>query len=158
MVKAIYPGSFDPVTLGHMDIIRRLSPLFDEFTVVVANSSTKNYLFSPEQRLELIRENIKDLKGVTLDVCEGLIAEYAEKVGARVIVRGLRAVADFEHEFAISGVNRTLNPQAETMLVFTNPAYSFVASRLVKEVAQHGGELSQLVPANVAAALVKELS
>lgn len=158
MVKAIYPGSFDPITLGHMDIIRRIHPLFSEFTVVVANSTAKKYLFSLEKRMQLIQENLSDLKGVRIDVCEGLIVDYAKQAGSRVIVRGLRALSDFEHEIAMANINKRLNPEIETMIVFTDPAYSFIASRMVKEVATHGADLSGFVPANVAAALKKEYS
>lgn len=153
MSKAIYPGSFDPITLGHIDIIRRMQPLFSELTVVVANSQRKQYLFTLEERVEFIRANLKGLKGVTIDKCDGLITDYAASSGANVIVRGLRAVSDFEYEFAMAGMNRKLKPSIETMIVFTKPEYSFVASTMVKEVAAHGGDLSGLVPDNVIDAL-----
>ncbi len=151
MAKAIYPGSFDPITLGHIDIIQRIQSLFDEVVVVVANSQRKQYLFSLEERVQLIRENLP--KGVGIDKCEGLITDYATTVDAKVIVRGLRAISDFEYEFAMAGINRELKPNIETMIVFTKPEYSFVASNMVKEVAYHKGELSNLVPPNVVKAL-----
>jgi pantetheine-phosphate adenylyltransferase len=153
MTKAIYPGSFDPITLGHLDIIRRIQPLFSEVTVVVANSQRKQYLFSLEERVQLIRDNLGSLPNVHIDKCDGLIVDYAQAAGARVIVRGLRAISDFEYEFAMGTMNKKLNSGIETMIVFTRPEYSFVASHMVKEVAHHGGDLTNLVPANVAAAL-----
>jgi pantetheine-phosphate adenylyltransferase len=157
MTKAIYPGSFDPITLGHLDIIRRIAPLFSELTVVVANSQRKQYLFSLEERVQLIRENLRELPKVKIDKCDGLITDYAETVGAKVIVRGLRAVSDFEYEFAMANMNKRLKDTVETMIAFTGPEYSFVASHMVKEVAHHGGDLSSLVPANVAEALNKKI-
>lgn len=158
MTKAIYPGSFDPITYGHLDIIRRIAPLFDELMVVVANSQRKNYLFSLEERVQLIRENLHELPGVKIDKCDGLLADFAKSVGARVMVRGLRAVSDFEYEFAMANMNKKLCDGVETMIVFTRPEYSFVASHMVKEVAYHGGDLSKLVPENVRAALKNKLS
>lgn len=153
MTKAIYPGSFDPITLGHLDIIRRIQPLFSELTVVVANSQRKNYLFSLEERVQLIKENLKGLPNVQIDKCDGLIVDYARTAGARVIVRGLRAISDFEYEFAMGTMNKKLAADVETMIVFTRPEYSFVASNMVKEVAHHRGDLSNLVPGNVIQAL-----
>lgn len=153
MTKAIYAGSFDPITLGHLDIIRRIAPLFSELVVVVANSQRKQYLFSLEERVQLIRDNLKELPGVQIDKCDGLITDFAVNAGARVMVRGLRAVSDFEYEFAMANMNKRLADSIETMIVFTRPEYSFVASTMVKEVAHHGGDLSNLVPANVVSAL-----
>jgi pantetheine-phosphate adenylyltransferase len=154
MAKAIYPGSFDPITLGHLDIIRRIEPLFSELTVVVANSERKQYWFSLEERVQMVRDSLKDTR-VRIDKCDGLIVDYVREQGAQVIVRGLRAISDFEYEFAMANVNKTLADKIETMIVFTRPEYSFVASRMVKEVALHGGDLSQMVPETVARALKK---
>lgn len=153
MSKAIYPGSFDPITLGHLDIIRRIHPLFQELTVVVANAQRKQYLFSLDERVALIRENVGDLPGLRIEPWDGLIVDFASRGNARVIVRGLRAISDFEYEFAMANINRRLKGSLETMIVFTKPEYSFVASNMVKEVALHGGDLSSLVPPNVAVAL-----
>jgi pantetheine-phosphate adenylyltransferase len=153
MTKAIYAGSFDPITLGHLDIIRRIAPLFSELVVVVANSQRKQYLFSLEERVKLIRDNLKELPQVQIDKCDGLITDYAVNAGARVMVRGLRAVSDFEYEFAMANMNKRLADSIETMIVFTRPEYSFVASTMVKEVAHHGGDLTNLVPGNVISAL-----
>lgn len=158
MTKAIYPGSFDPITFGHLDIIRRIAPLFNELIVVVANSQRKKYLFTLEERVQLIRENLKEIPGVKIDKCDGLLADYAHNQGAKVMVRGLRAVSDFEYEFAMANMNRHLCDGVETMIVFTRPEFSFVASHMVKEVAYHGGDLSQLVPDNVSRALKQKLS
>lgn len=155
MTKAIYPGSFDPITLGHIDIIRRIQPLFSELVVVVANSTRKQYLFSLEERVQLIRENLP--KGVQIAKCDGLITDFADSIGARVIVRGLRAISDFEYEYAMSNMNKNLKSNIETMIVFTRPEYSFVASHMVKEVGHHGGDLSKLVPPNVIEALKKKV-
>lgn len=151
--KAIYPGSFDPITLGHLDIIRRIQPLFSQITVVVANSQRKQYLFSLQERVELLRANLEGLSNVDIDKCDGLIVDYAQSVGANVIVRGLRAISDFEYEFAMATMNKKLNSAVETMIVFTRPEYSFVASQMVKEVAHHNGDLTNLVPPNVIKAL-----
>jgi pantetheine-phosphate adenylyltransferase len=155
MAKAIYPGSFDPITLGHIDIIRRIQPLFSELEVVVANNQRKQYMFSLEEREGLIRENLPP--GVKITVWDGLITEYAEKSGAQVIVRGLRAISDFEYEFAMFNMNKMLKEKIETMIVFTRPEYSFVASHMVKEVAHHNGDLTNLVPPNVIQALKKRI-
>jgi pantetheine-phosphate adenylyltransferase len=153
MKTAIYPGSFDPITMGHIDIIRRLAPLFNPLIVVVANSRNKNYLFQLNEREELIRPNLKDLSTVRVESCEGLITDHARKVGASVMIRGLRAISDFEVETAMANMNKKLAPEIETMIVFTRPEYSYVASRMVKEVASHRGNLEGLVPSNVAQAL-----
>lgn len=158
MVKAIYPGSFDPITLGHLDIIRRIQPLFSEVIVVVANSQRKQYLFSLEERVQLIRENLTGLPNVKIDKCDGLITEFAVNQGAKVMVRGLRAVSDFEYEFAMANMNKRLKDDLETMIVFTRPEFGFVASNMVKEVAHHNGDLKSLVPPNVIQALRKKRS
>src|SRR5262245_31215026 len=148
MKTAIYPGSFDPITMGHIDIIQRLAPLFDPLFVVVANSQAKNYLFNLREREELIRANIGKLPNVKVETGDGLIVDHARKVGAQVIVRGLRAISDFEIEFAMANMNKKLAPEIDTMIVFTSPEFSYVASRIVKEVAHHGGKLDGLVPEN----------
>lgn len=158
MTKAIYPGSFDPITLGHLDIIQRIHSRFTELTIVVANNKDKQYMFSLEEREQMIRENLSNLAGVKIDKWDGLIVDYARKVNAHVIVRGLRAISDFEYEFAMANMNRKLAPEIETMIAFTRPEYSFVSSRMVKEVAFFGGEVESLVPAPVVKALQKKVT
>lgn len=150
---ALYPGSFDPITLGHIDIIQRLADFYLELVVVVANSPAKSQLFTAEERCRLIQESLRDVKNVRVVVFDGLTVEYARKIGASVIIRGLRAVADFEYEFAMANMNRKLAPEIETMIVFTRPEYSFVSSRMVKEVAMVGGPVNGLVSPPVEKAL-----
>ncbi len=151
--KAVYPGSFDPITLGHVDLIQRMAGFYTELIVLVANSLGKSQLFTAEERAELIRQSLRDTNNVKVQVFEGLTVDYARKAGAAVIIRGLRAVADFEYEFAMANMNRKLAPDIETMIVFTRPEYSFVSSRMVKEVAFFGGNLDSLVSPVVAHAL-----
>lgn len=155
--KAIYPGSFDPITNGHVDIIQRVAPLFDELTVLIANSSEKSYLFSASERLELARESLGGIPGVKTDMHAGLTVEYAQKNGASVILRGLRAVADFEYEMAMANMNKNLNPEIETLIVFADPKYSFVSSRLIKGVIKYQVELTDLVPQPVLEAIQKKI-
>ena len=143
---AVYPGSFDPITMGHVDIISRLSPLYDEVIVLVAHSSQKQSMFSAEERKTLIEKSLPHLKNVRVDIFAGLTVDYMKKVNAQVIVRGLRAVVDFEYEMTMANMNKKLAPQIETLLVFASPEYYYISSRGVKEVAVNGGELKGLVP------------
>jgi pantetheine-phosphate adenylyltransferase len=149
MKKAVYPGSFDPITQGHVDIIERLSHIFDDVTVLVAQSSQKESLFSALERKTLILEALGKIKGVRVDIYEGLTIDYMIKNRAEVIVRGLRAVSDFEYEMTMASMNKKLAPQIETMLVFARPEYYYISSRGVKEVAKNGGALEGLVPQSV---------
>ena len=148
-MKVIYPGSFDPITFGHIDIIKRISSSFDEVVVLVAYSLEKKGLFSPEERVEMINEGMKELKNVSVAKYNGLTVDYATQCGASAIVRGIRAVSDFENEMSMASMNKALNKDIETLTVFTNPNYSFVSSRLVKEVAHFGGSLEGMVPSVV---------
>lgn len=154
---AVYPGSFDPITLGHVDIIQRLSLVFEKVIVLVAKSSTKAGLFTPEERKSLIQKTLKDLKNVEVDIFEGLTVDYLKKVNAKVIVRGLRAVVDFEYEMTMASMNKKLQPEFETMLMFAAPEYYYISSRGVKEVAANGGSLQGLVPDLVIQPLVQRL-
>ncbi|UXR64843.1 pantetheine-phosphate adenylyltransferase [Bdellovibrio bacteriovorus] len=143
---AVYPGSFDPITMGHVDIINRISPLYDQVIVLVAQSSQKQSMFTGEERKQLIEKSLSHLKNVKVDIFGGLTVEYMKKVKAEVIVRGLRAVVDFEYELTMANMNRKLAPDFETMLVFASPEYYYISSRGVKEVAINGGALKDLVP------------
>jgi pantetheine-phosphate adenylyltransferase len=152
-VKAIYPGSFDPITYGHIDLIERMRPLYEELVVVVSNSPSKSYLFSADQRAELVRACLQHVPKVAVEVHAGLTVDFAKKMGAKVILRGLRAVSDFEYESAMANANRMLAPEIETMIVFTRPEYGYISSRMVKEVATYSEGLQGLVPPLVAQAL-----
>lgn len=158
MAHAVYPGSFDPITLGHCDIIRRIQKIFGNVTILVSQSSRKNYLFTAEERCEMVRGALKDVPNVEVAVHDGLTVDYVRSRNAQVIVRGLRAVSDFEYEFVMANMNRKLNPDIETMIVFAAPEYYYIASTTVKEVALHGGPVSGLVTPNVEAALKKKFS
>lgn len=150
---AICPGSFDPITFGHLDIIQRGARVFDEIHVVVLNNSAKNSLFTVEERLELIRKVTEHLPNVKVDSFQGLTVNYAKKVNASAIIRGLRAVSDFEYEMQGTSMNRLLNEKVETFFIMTKNQYSFLSSSIVKEVAKYGGDISELVPEVVEQAL-----
>jgi len=153
MAKVVYPGSFDPITFGHLDIIQRLSPLFDKIIVLVAHSEQKDYMFVAEERAKLIRDCLSEVGNVKVEVFSGLTVDFARRCGAQVIVRGLRAVSDYEYELAMANMNRKLASDIETMIVFTRPEYNYVSSRVVKEVAINKGSLKDLVPNQVAKAM-----
>jgi pantetheine-phosphate adenylyltransferase len=150
---AVCPGSFDPITYGHLDIIRRGAKVFDSVYVVVLNNSAKNPLFTVEERIDLIKEVTKDIQNVKVDEFSGLLVEYAKSVQANAIIRGLRAVSDFEYEMQITSMNRFLNENIETFFIMTNNQYSFLSSSIVKEVAKYNGKISELVPPLVERAL-----
>lgn len=150
---AISSGSFDPITLGHLDIIKRGAKVFDEVYVVVLNNSSKKPFFSVEERLDLIREATKDIPNVKVDSHSGLLVEYAKMRNANAILRGLRAVSDFEYEMQITSMNRKLDENIETFFIMTNNQYSFLSSSIVKEVARYGGSVVDLVPPVVERAL-----
>ena len=158
MRHCIYPGSFDPITNGHFDVLQRASRLFDRVTVAVAISTTKHSLFSTEHRVELIRANLGGLPNVEVVSFEGLLVEFARKQKAQAIIRGLRALSDFEFEFNMALMNRHLEPQVETIFVMPKEAYSYTSSSLVKQIAKLGGDIAHFVPANVAAALKETLA
>jgi pantetheine-phosphate adenylyltransferase len=153
---AVCPGSFDPITYGHLDIIKRGAKVFDEVYVVVLNNSTKQPLFTVEERIHLIKEVTKDIPNVKVDEFHGLLVDYAESVEANAIIRGLRAVSDFEYEMQITSMNRVLNDKIETFFIMTNNQYSFLSSSIVKEVAHYDGKISELVPSIVERALHKK--
>jgi pantetheine-phosphate adenylyltransferase len=153
---AVCPGSFDPITNGHMDIIKRASNVFDEVYIVVLNNSSKQPLFSVEERMELIRLVTKDIPQVKVDKYQGLLVDYAKNVNAKAIIRGLRAVSDFEYEMQITSMNRLLNEEIETFFIMTNNQYSFLSSSIVKEVAKYSADISELVPKAVEKALIEK--
>ncbi|MBI4482641.1 MAG: pantetheine-phosphate adenylyltransferase [Acidobacteria bacterium] len=157
-VLAIYPGSFDPVTYGHLDIIERAQQIFDQLTVAVLVNVEKNALFSLEERMEMLRESTRQWSHVTIDSFHGLLVEYALRRNARVILRGIRAVSDYEYEFQMALMNRRLQPRIETVFMMPAEAYSFLSSRLVKEVCGLGGDVSEFVPPQVAERLKRKLS
>ena len=147
MKVAIYPGSFDPVTYGHLDIITRAAGMFKKLIVVVASNSSKNCCFTPEERVELIKKCITNLDNVEVVHYDGLLADYAAQVGATAIIKGLRAMSDFEYEFQMALTNRKMYPDAETVFLTTAAENMYLSSSLVKQVAQLGGDISDFVPA-----------
>jgi pantetheine-phosphate adenylyltransferase len=155
---AVYPGSFDPITLGHVDIIDRISPLYDQVIVLIANSSQKNSLFNVEERKKLVEMSLAHLKNIKVDIFDGLTVDYMRRNKAQVIVRGLRAVVDFEYEMTMASMNKKLAPEIETTLVFARPEYYYISSRGVKEVAVNHGSLKGLVNDLVEKALFAKYS
>ena len=146
MLKAVYPGSFDPVTYGHLDIIRRSCKIVDELVVGVLNNNAKMPLFSVEERVKMLKEVTMDLKNVKIVPFHGLLVEFANKLKADVIIRGLRAITDFEYELQMSQTNHKLEPNVETMFLTTSMEYSYLSSTTVKEIAAFGGDITQFVP------------
>jgi pantetheine-phosphate adenylyltransferase len=147
-VRAIFPGSFDPITNGHLDVINRAIKLFDEVVIAVGRSPVKNQLFSPEERVEMILELVSDIPGVSAESFEGLTVEYAANKKADVILRGLRSLTDVHYEFQLAMTNRAV-AGIETVFVMTSEQYGFTSSTLIREVASLGGNLSKLIPENV---------
>ena len=146
MKKAIYPGSFDPPTLGHLDIIRRSAKMVDELVVGVLHNSAKNSLFSTEERVSMIKEVTKEFPNVMVTSFDGLLVNYMKEIDATLIIRGLRAVTDFEYELQIAQTNRVEYPEVETIFLTTSLEYSYLSSTIVKEFASYGGDISKFVP------------
>ena len=155
--KAIYPGSFDPVTYGHIDLIKRAQEIFSEVIVAVAHNPSKKPLFSVEERVEMIKKATADLKGVVVDDFDSLVVDYARKKKINVIIRGLRMISDFEYEFQMALTNRKLSPDIETIFLMPQESYSYFSSKLLKEAACLGADLSSFVPGFVGKALKKKL-
>src|SRR3954470_18076015 len=153
MRHCIYPGTFDPITYGHLDVLNRAAKLFDQVTVAIAHNAGKGPVFSAEERLEMIRPNIAGLPNVTVTTFDGLLVDFALEQKAMAIIRGLRALSDFEFEFNMALMNRHLQSTIETIFVMPNESYSYTSSNLVKQVARYGGDVGHFVPANVAAAM-----
>lgn len=158
MRTAIYPGSFDPLTNGHLDVLERASKLFDRVIVAIASNEGKNPLFTLEERLALMKPAIAPIKNARADIFEGLLVEYAAKQKAGALVRGLRAVSDFEFEFQMALMNRKLDESIETIFMMPKETYTFISSRIVKEIARLGGDVSPFVPPHVGVALRKKLA
>ncbi|WP_283673709.1 pantetheine-phosphate adenylyltransferase [Butyricicoccus sp. Marseille-Q5471] len=146
---AIYPGSFDPVTLGHLDIIKRASAVFDKLIVAVMHNQNKVPMFDTEERMELLRRTINNLPNVEITSFGGLLADYARQQDACAIIKGLRAVSDFEYEFQMALANRKLNPELDTVFLMTSAEYMYLSSSVVKDIAVHGGNVAGFVPAEI---------
>jgi pantetheine-phosphate adenylyltransferase len=155
---ALYPGTFDPITLGHVDIIKRARRLFENLVVAVANNPEKNPLFTVEERMEIISRATSDLDGIKVTSFDDLTARYARTIGANVIIRGLRAVSDFEFEFQMALTNRKLEPTIETVFLMPNEKFSYLSSSLIKDIARRGGDISCFVPDLVREKLIKRFS
>jgi len=154
---AVYPGSFDPVTLGHMDVLKRASTIFDKVIVSLAKNVSKQCLFSMEERIELISENIKDMPNVELKIMEGLTVDFAKRHNACALIRGLRAISDFEYEFQLAQMNRHLSEDIETIFLMPSHLYFFTSSSLIKQVSHFDADrVKDFVPANVLEALLKK--
>lgn len=157
MSKAVYPGSFDPVTNGHLDVIERAAKVFDHLTVAVVRNLGKSPMFSVEERLALLRSSTAHLSNVSVGHFEGLLVDYLRSVDSRVVIKGLRAISDFEYEFQMALMNRKLDSEIETLFMMTHNRYSYLSSSLVKEVARLGGEIDDLVPEVVLPAIRAKL-
>ncbi len=149
MRTALYPGTFDPVTFGHLDVIERAADIFDRVVVLVATNSQKQPLFTGEERVAMVRQSIRGLKNVRVDMFDGLLVAYARKAGAKTIVRGLRAVSDFEFEFQMALTNRKLANEITTVFLMPHERYTYLNSSIVREIARLGGNISQFVPPHV---------
>lgn len=158
MQRIIYPGSFDPPTNGHLNIIQRASRLFDQLEIVIADNKQKKYFFTADERFKMITEMVAGLQNVQVNLWEGLIVDFVSNVGARVILRGVRALSDFEYEFELSLINRGLNPQVETIFMPTDKKYSVLRSSAIKELAMFKGDVSSMVPPVVARALKAKIN
>jgi len=154
---AIYPGSFDPITNGHLDILKRSKYLFDKIIIAVNDNPSKEFLFTAKERVKLIHEILKDCSGIEVESFQGLLVHYAEKKGARFIIRGLRALSDFEYEFQMDLMNRKLNSKIETVYLMTNQRYSYLSSSIIKEITKLGGGTQDLIPDLVREKLLEKL-
>ncbi len=156
-MKAVYPGTFDPFTNGHLDVVRRAARIFDQLVVAVAEDSGKNPLFSLEERVEMAREACADIENVVVEGFSGLVVDFARRVRARCLVKGMRAVSDFEREMQMAMMNRSLAPEIDTVFLVTDARYAFLSSSLVKEVCSLGGDVSPYVPRCVLERLVERI-
>ncbi|MFP3958826.1 MAG: pantetheine-phosphate adenylyltransferase [Spirochaetaceae bacterium] len=157
MIRALFPGSFDPPTNGHMNIVRRAAGIFDAVSVVIAANPNKHYTFSAEERYRMMEELVSDVPNVDVHLWDRLIVEFAERADAKVMIRGVRALDDFEYEFELSMLNKGLNPRVETILMPTDPQYFVLRSSAIKELARLGGDISTMVPEPVAIAIARKI-
>lgn len=156
MIKALYPGSFDPLTNGHLDVIKRASAIFDQLEVVIMTNPNKAFTFSIEERIEMLESVVTKFPNVTISAQTGLTVDYAQKVGATVLVRGIRAVMDYEYELQQATANMILNPEIETIFLLTHPQWSFLSSSVVKQVALNHGDLSGFIPPEIKDVILKK--
>ena len=158
MRTVIYPGSFDPLTNGHLDIIHRAARLFDTVVVAVAHNEQKTPLFTLPERIDLVTEAVRDIANVRVDAFSGLLVNYVENCGGQAVIRGLRAISDFEFEFQLALMNRKLNERVEPIFMMPKESYPFLSSRIIKDISRLGGDIRSFVPAHVAAALQHKIS
>lgn len=158
MKIAVYPGSFDPITLGHIDVLRDGAQMFDKVIITVSNNISKTSLLSVEERLHLIKESVKEFNNVEVDCFNGLTVEYAKSKNATILLRGLRAVSDFEYEMQLSQTNRSLNEDIKTVFLITRPEYNFISSSSVKEILKNNGDISKFVPEPVSKYLMEKFN
>jgi pantetheine-phosphate adenylyltransferase len=158
MIKAIYPGTFDPLTRGHEDLVRRASTLFDSLVLAIAQSTPKRTFFSLQERIDMAREVLADVKNLEVTGFSGLLTDFVRKHNARVVLRGLRAVSDFEYEFQLAGMNRNLYPEMETVFLTPSEQHMFISATLVREIAALGGDVSEFVHPTVARRLREKAS
>lgn len=149
MTTAVYPGSFDPITCGHLDIIRRASRQFDRVIIAVLNNTAKKPMFTAQQRVRLIEKSIADLPNCSAEYFDGLLVDFVRQRNARTVIKGLRAISDFEYEFQMALLNKKMEPDVETLFMVTNSNYSYISSSIVKEIATLGGDFRDLVPAEI---------
>ncbi len=158
MIKAVYPGTFDPITKGHIDVISRARKLFSKIIILIAHHNEKDPLFSVEERKKMIKESVRGMKNVEVDSYDGLLVDYAKKKNVRVVIRGLRAISDFEYEFQMALMNRKISPEVETIFFVPHESYTYLSSSLIKEIISVGGDVSHFVPQVVKKFLKKKLN
>ncbi|TES94279.1 MAG: pantetheine-phosphate adenylyltransferase [Candidatus Cloacimonadota bacterium] len=158
MIKAVYPGTFDPITKGHIDVTSRARKLFSKIIILIAHHNEKDPLFSVEERKKMIKESVREMKNVEVDSYDGLLVDYAKKKNIRVVIRGLRAISDFEYEFQMALMNRKISPEVETIFLVPHESYTYLSSSLIKEIISVGGDVSHFVPKVVKKFLKKKLN
>lgn len=156
-MKVLYAGSFDPITCGHLDLIKRCSEIFEEVVVTIFNNISKNYMFTCEERVEFVKVAVSNIKNVTVDLSDETVAQYCKKNNIKVVIRGIRTVSDYEYELSMSSYNKFLNDDLETVFMMASPEYSFVSSSGVKEISTYDDKFKNLVPDDVAKALRKRV-